>query len=138
MIIYMDISNMTVQLTEKQKKFYTALRQMVEKSGHSPTVAELARRMKFSSPRAVTQYLEALERKGLIERRRYEWRGIRLVDVEGGTVMRQGAATSTVEVPVDRVGGCDNVNVFASGRSAITSVWRPNFCRGIKRTTWFA
>src|SRR5271156_4201773 len=75
-----------IKLTEKQKQFYESLKQMIEKSGESPTVAELARLMKFSSPRAVTQYLESLERKGLIERRRYERRGIRLREfiAEGG------------------------------------------------------
>ena len=106
----MNIQNPLVLLTEKQKKFYVSLREMVERSGHSPTVAELAEKMQFSSPRAVTQYLEALERKGLIERRRYERRGIRLVNPDG-TTSRAGSAT--VEVPVIASAGCDNVNVFA-------------------------
>jgi repressor LexA len=94
------------KLTEKQKKFYDALRGLIEKSGQSPTVAELVRLMKFSSPRAVTQYLESLERKGLIERRRYERRGIRLKDPSA-------AGAQTVEIPVIASAGCDNVNVFA-------------------------
>jgi repressor LexA len=98
-----------VLLTEKQKRFYDALRELTAKSGASPTVAELVRRLEFSSPRAVTQYLEALERKGLIERRRYEHRGIRLVGAGG---IRDVGAT-TVEVPVIASAGCDNVSVFA-------------------------
>jgi repressor LexA len=98
----------TVRLTEKQKKFYDALRELTVKSGASPTVAELVRRMQFSSPRAVTQYLEALERKGLIERRRYEHRGIRLVG-DGG----RDVGATTVEVPVIASAGCDNVSIFA-------------------------
>ncbi len=95
------------QLTEKQKKFYDSLRRLMEKKGESPTVAELVRLMKFSSPRAVTQYLESLERKGLIERRRYERRGIRLLDTNamGGPM--------TVNIPVIASVGCDDVAVFA-------------------------
>lgn len=94
------------KLTEKQKQFYDSLRRMMQKNGESPTVAELVRLMKLSSPRAATQYLEALERKGLIERRRYEHRGIRLIDENGRVPM-------TVQIPVIGSAGCDNVNVFA-------------------------
>jgi SOS regulatory protein LexA len=100
------------KLTEKQKRFYDGLRRLIEKQGESPTVAELVRLMKLSSPRAATQYLESLERKGLIERRRYEHRGIRLryadgVDGAGGRV------PMTVQIPVFGSAGCDNMAVFA-------------------------
>ncbi|MEK7187880.1 MAG: transcriptional repressor LexA [Patescibacteria group bacterium] len=95
-----------IKLTDKQKKFYDSLCALIEKKGESPTVAELVRLMKFSSPRAVTQYLEALERKGLIERRRYERRGIRLRELKEG-------GTETVQIPVIASAGCDNVSVFA-------------------------
>ncbi len=98
------MQNKIEKLTGKQKQFYESLRKLILKQGESPTVAELVRLMRFSSPRAVTQYLEALEQKGLIERRRYEHRGIRLV--EAGEQM-------TVNIPVIASAGCDNVNVFA-------------------------
>ncbi len=94
------------RLTGKQQKFYESLKKLMEKKGESPTVAELVRLMKFSSPRAVTQYLESLEQKGLIERRRYERRGIRIL--ESG-----GAGPMTVSIPVIASAGCDNVSVFA-------------------------
>lgn len=99
------MDNKVARLTEKQKRFYESLRRLMEKKKESPTVAELVRLMKFSSPRAVTQYLESLERKGLIERRRYERRGIRFVD--------PGAGPQTVTIPVIASAGCDNVSVFA-------------------------
>jgi repressor LexA len=101
-----------VRLTEKQKYFYESLKKMIEKSGESPTVSELVRLMKFSSPRAVTQYLESLERKGLIERRRYERRGIRLLDGNGNGGSA-GSMNATVNIPVIASAGCDNINVFA-------------------------
>jgi repressor LexA len=93
-------------LTTKQKKFYEALKASIEKNGQSPTVQELRVSLKFSSPRGVTQYLEALERKGLIERARYETRGIRL---------RNSAQEEkeTLMIPVIASAGCDNVSVLA-------------------------
>jgi repressor LexA len=100
-----------IRLTEKQKKFYDSLKRMIEKSGESPTVAELVRLMKFSSPRAVTQYLESLERKGLIERRRYERRGIRLVGSEDGDSM--SGSVATIDIPVIASAGCDHMAIFA-------------------------
>jgi repressor LexA len=98
-----------VKLTEKQKRFYESLKQMMEKSGQSPTVGELVRLMKFSSPRAATQYLESLEKKGLIERRRYERRGIRLRSADG---LSEGGV-ATVNIPVMASAGCDHMAVFA-------------------------
>lgn len=94
------------KLTEKQKRFYDGLQRLIEKNGESPTVAELVRLMKLSSPRAATQYLESLERKGLIERHRYERRGIRLVGAHSRIPM-------TVQIPVFGSAGCDNMAVFA-------------------------
>ena len=100
------MKNKIEKLTVKQKQFYESLRKLIEKRGESPTVAELVRLMRFSGPRAVTQYLEALEQKGLIERRRYERRGIRLRETNDAGLM-------TVNIPVIASAGCDNVNVFA-------------------------
>ncbi len=97
---------MISKLTAKQQKFYESLRKLIAKKGESPTVSELVRLMKFSSPRAVTQYLESLERRGLIERRRYERRGIRLV-------VRKDGEPMTVNIPVIASAGCDNANIFA-------------------------
>jgi repressor LexA len=100
------------KLTEKQKHFYESLQRLIEKNGESPTVSELVRLMKFSSPRAVTQYLESLESKGLIERRRYEARGIRLISQDNvGEDGRPGIAM--INVPVIASAGCDQMAVFA-------------------------
>src|ERR1700734_3450347 len=105
-------NNQPIKLTEKQQKFYQSLQDMMEKNGESPTVAELVRLMKLSSPRAATQYLESLERKGLIERRRYERPGIRLRGQ--GVVGANGTSgdLATVNIPVIASVGCDNVSVF--------------------------
>lgn len=94
-------------LTPNQKRFYDALKTHISKNGRSPTVLEMMEIMKFSSPRSVTQYLEALEAKGLIRRWRYKSRGIELLknnDSESG---------ETVIIPVIASAGCDQMSIFA-------------------------
>jgi repressor LexA len=108
------MNNKPIKLTEKQKQFYESLKRLVEKNGESPTVAELVDLMKFSSPRAVTQYLESLERKGLIERRRYERRGIRLTSFDDrGNIVGSSGNVATVNIPVIASAGCDQMAIFA-------------------------
>lgn len=101
------MNTITSLLTHKQKRFYETLKDYTEKYGRAPTIQELMRLLDFSSPRAVTQYLMALERKGLIKRARYEKRGIQLRDLES----MQGS--DTVTVPVIASAGCDNVSIMA-------------------------
>jgi SOS regulatory protein LexA len=93
-------------LTAKQNRFYEVLRRYIVGKGAAPTVAELQKLCALSSPRAVTQYLEVLERKGLITRSRYEHRGIKLHT-------REPYGPDIVRVPVMASAGCDNAAIFA-------------------------
>lgn len=94
-------------LTPRQEQFYQLIKSAIKKDGQSPTVAELMKAMKVKSPRAVTQYLMVLERKGLIARARYARRGIRLLDTT------HAGGEGTVTIPVIASAGCDNVSVLA-------------------------
>ena len=96
-------------LTKKQKVFFDHLKRHIEKHGEAPTVAELMESLKISSPRAVTQYLETLERKGFITRSKYEKRGIQLVE-------RAPYESETITIPVMASAGCDNAGIFAEAR----------------------
>lgn len=95
-------------LTSKQKAFYETLISYISKHGEAPTIAELMKMKKLASPRAVTQYLEALEKRGLITRERYGTRGIKLREL---TTNNQ--QLTTVLVPVIASAGCDDVSVLA-------------------------
>ncbi len=119
-------NNGPIKLTEKQKQFYESLKRLVEKNGESPTVAELVNLMKFSSPRAVTQYLESLERKGLIERRRYERRGIRLTGENENNV-------ATINIPVIASAGCDQMAIFAHRNFGDYVCVATTLLRGVKK-----
>lgn len=94
-------------LTAKQKKFFEALKSYIAKHKQSPTIGELVHRMGFSSPRAVTQHLASLERKGLISRERYKERGIEL------RILGNTWESETITVPVIASAGCDAMKVFA-------------------------
>ena len=100
------MTNITT-LTPKQNKFLKVLKEYIEKKGESPTVKELVKLLKLSSPRAVTQYLDALERKGLIAKSKYQERGIRIIEDS------KGSNSTTVTIPVFASAGCDNLDIFA-------------------------
>jgi|GEM_PF-398781 len=93
-------------LTQKQKKIFDYISGCLKKDKLSPTISQLAKFMGVSSLRTVTQYLESLERKGLIVRAHHQNRGIRLATYDD-------VMTSTVILPVISSAGCDNMQVFA-------------------------
>lgn len=93
------------ELTQNQKRFYEVLKTHINKKGRSPTVTEIMEKMGFSSPRSVTQYLEALENKGLIRRWRYKNRGIELLS--------ENKSVETVTIPVIASAGCDQMSIYA-------------------------
>jgi SOS-response transcriptional repressor LexA len=55
-------------LTEKQQKVLDTITEFISKYGKSPTIEELKELLQQKSKRGVTQYLEALEKKGFITR----------------------------------------------------------------------
>lgn len=98
----MQIQNL---LTFKQQRVLNALREHIYKQNQSPTLEQLRSMLGFSSLRTVTQYLDILERKGYIVRRKNASRNIELRNVDG--------AWGTVSIPVIANVGCDDLSVFA-------------------------
>ncbi len=95
----------TSTLTKKQKDFFEVLQSYIQKHAVAPTIAQLQKACQLSSPRAVSQYLTSLEKKGFISRSRYEARGITL---------RTGSdSVTTISIPVIASAGCDNLSVVA-------------------------
>ncbi len=64
-------------LTEKQQNVLDTITEFISKYGKSPTIEELKELLGQKSKRGVTQYLEALEKKGFITRG-YWFRSIKL------------------------------------------------------------
>lgn len=96
---------MNTPLTYKQKRVLENIRLYINAKGQPPTLEELRRNLGLKSIRTVVQYLEALERKGYIVRRRHAWRNIELRNVDGGW--------GTVSIPVVANVGCDDLSLFA-------------------------
>lgn len=99
--------HMNLPLTSKQQRVLNNIQLYVRAKGEPPTLDELRRDLGFRSLRTVTQYLEILERKGYIVRRKNARRNIELrnADVYG--------RSTTMSVPVVANVGCDDLSVFA-------------------------
>lgn len=78
-------------LTEKQQNVLDTITEFISKYGKSPTIEELKELLQQKSKRWVTQYLEALEKKGFISR----WYGFRSIKL-GNSVWFQ----TTLNIPI--------------------------------------
>lgn len=96
-------------LTYKQRKVLEEVQTHMLKWGKPPTLDELREMLGLHSIRTVTQYLDILERKGYIVRRRGFKRNIELRNVDGGW--------GTVSIPVIANVGCDDLSVFANEKT---------------------
>jgi|SRR6185437_1359222 len=92
-------------LSYKQKRVLDNIRLYINAKGEPPTLEELRRNLSLRSIRTVAQYLEILETKGYILRRKGEWRNIELRNADGGW--------GTVSIPVVANVGCDDLSTYA-------------------------
>ncbi len=88
---------MSKELTEKQKKVLTWIKESVDKTGDAPTVRELQGKIGCSSPMGVVSHLRALEQKGQIRRLDHQARGIVVLD---GRNIRDSKEGDVVNVPL--------------------------------------
>ncbi len=70
---------MEQKLTDRQRAILEFIEEVIDGEGYPPTVREICKRFRISSPRGVSDHLGALERKGFIEREAGKARGLRLV-----------------------------------------------------------
>ncbi|MFO0880177.1 MAG: transcriptional repressor LexA [Gemmataceae bacterium] len=67
-------------LTERQKEIYDFIRDKIETRGYPPTVREIGLAFEIKSPNGVMCHLNALVKKGLIQREEQSARAIQLID----------------------------------------------------------
>ena len=100
-------------LTARQRQVLEFIESEGRGSGRPPTVREIAEHFGFRSPRAASDHLDALERKGWIERDRGSARGIRLPDPPGGIpIVGRVAAGHPILSSEYREGTLDFHNLF--------------------------
>jgi len=89
-------------LTEKQRQVFEFIREAMREYHRPPTVREIAERFGFRSPKAATDHLDALERKGFIRRSGRKSRNIEIreeLSPEGIPIVgRIAAGTPTLAV----------------------------------------
>lgn len=95
-------------LTPKQQKVLSVIEGYITKKHEPPTLDELRGMLHVRSLRTVTQYLESLEQKGYIVRRKHARRNIELRNADSN-----GLRTETASVPVVANVGCDDLSLFA-------------------------
>lgn len=110
-------------LTDQQQAVFQFLEQYVTARGKSPTMAEIQRHFKFSSPSTVHHYLSKLEKAGNIRRTPNISRGIE--------ILSRGDERGEIEIPL--------LGYVAAGKPIITELsdeWItiPRSMAGKKRT----
>jgi len=65
-------------LTDRQRQIFEFICEVMRAENRPPTVREIAERFGFRSPKAATDHLDALERKGFIRRRNRKARNIEI------------------------------------------------------------
>ncbi len=68
------------QLTHRQRDIYEFIRGKIEERGYGPTVREIGEAFDIKSPNGVMCHLNALVKKGIIQRQEGKARAIQLVD----------------------------------------------------------
>jgi len=76
-------------LTEKQAEILDFLASRRKATGYPPTVREIARAFGFRSPKAASDHLAALERKGYIQRVEGMARGLRIMNQHDDETSRE-------------------------------------------------
>jgi repressor LexA len=96
-------------LTPKQQHVLSTVRKQIALSKVSPTIEELRCALNLKSLRSVVQYLDTLEEKGYLFRRKNVKRNIELRDSDSEDM----PSAYLVSIPVVANVGCDDLSVFA-------------------------
>ncbi len=107
---------MRPELTDRQRKVLKHIVRCIQGEGYPPTVREIAEHFGFRSPRAASDHLEALERKGYI-RLMGTARGIQLADgvmpsADGPPILGRVAAGKPILSEENYVGTLSMAEMF--------------------------
>lgn len=112
-------------LTHRQQQVLDHLQKKIQEHGVPPSIRELGEALKISSLRGVTDHLQALEKKGYLQRRPHA-RGIRLAMTSGQSSV--GSRQSSLTLPlVGQVAA--GTPVLAEGNLEGSMVVDPLFAR---------
>lgn len=103
-------------LTDRQREVLEFIRREMKEHSRPPTAREICRRFGFASPRAATQHLLALERKGYLTRRLGESRNLVLEHSVAGVPIVGDVAAGRPILAIENVtGSLDLETAFGRG-----------------------
>ena len=113
---------MEQKLTDRQRAILEFIEEAIDGEGYPPTVREICKRFRISSPRGVSDHLGALGRKGFIGREAGRARGIRLVHKLSGMPIVGRVAAGDPIMAIENVEDQLIWRIFSAGRTC--SRWR--------------
>ncbi|MGW3607040.1 transcriptional repressor LexA [Micromonospora sp. NPDC005161] len=87
------------QISAKQQRILTVIREWIQQRGYPPTVREIGAAVGLGSPSSVAHHLKALERRGLLRRDANAPRAVDIRGAQAGTAPNGGDQPG-VRVPV--------------------------------------
>ncbi len=114
------------QLTDRQRRVYELIRELIINRGYGPTVREIGEAFGIKSPNGVMCHLRALERKGLIRRSPNKSRAIELTESaqsrNHSLPMAGMVAAGTTELAFEQSDRVDFSNMFCHNDRFILQV----------------
>jgi repressor LexA len=105
-------------LTSRQREIYEFIREKIEKRGYPPTVREIGDAFEIKSPNGVMCHLNALVKKGLIDRAKQSARAIQLIDRPANPAELPLVGSVAAGAPIEAMASCSGGRTISSFRFA--------------------
>jgi repressor LexA len=89
---------MPAVLYRRQRQVLEFVATFIQKNGYGPTLSEICRAMKLSSPATVHEHIKSLERKGIVRKNPNDVRGIEIISQQASAYIPMPVVG--VEVPL--------------------------------------
>ena len=99
-------------LTQLEERMFAYIREQIESTQQSPTIAEIASALNIKSRGTVHRYVQSLIEKGYLERRGTGWRGLGLSErIEESHYVIPLLGKIAAGQPIEAIEGQDELNV---------------------------
>ena len=99
-------------LTQLEERMFAYIREQIESTQQSPTIAEIAYALSIKSRGTVHRYVQSLIEKGYLERRGTGWRGLGLSErIEESRYVIPLLGKIAAGQPIEAIEGQDELNV---------------------------
>jgi repressor LexA len=107
---------MQLKTTEKQKRALGAIYESIQSSGFPPTFADLREKLGVASNQAVLNFLESLEKKGLIKREDGQARSIKILPLGYKEIKKE---------PLIKIAGMSAAGSYTESFADAFTAWMP-------------